>query len=84
MKKNSLCFCVVVILVLGGINNSNVWAGSKDMVAGKRNKFKDDSSTSMKDMFMSRETESKKYREKMLSNSNKMVKLLTEIRDLLR
>ena len=49
----------------------------------KRKKFKDDSIESMRDVFARKEAEEEEYRQKMLSNSDQMVELLIQVRDLL-
>ena len=59
-------------------------AGSQDLEADKRTKFEDDSVESMRDVFMRREEESREYREKILANSEKTIKLLEEIKELLQ
>ena len=81
--KKVLLYSLMAILVFSLFGSTDVQAGTKDMVATKREKFKDDSVESMRDVFDRRESEEKEYKKKMLSNSDKTIKLLTEIRDLL-
>ncbi|MCK5082756.1 MAG: hypothetical protein KAR31_07595 [Candidatus Omnitrophica bacterium] len=75
---------VLVVLALSLFAGQNVYAGSKDMVASKRTMHKDDSTESMRDVYIRREKESKEYKEKMISNSEESIELLKEIRNLLR
>ena len=85
--KKGIFWCLTVtslIFGVGLVGNTGVEAGSKDMVAGKRAIFKDDSIESMRDVFKRQEIEGKEYKKIMLINSEKSVKLLKEIRDLLR
>ena len=74
---------IVMILSLVTFNSLIVEAGSKDMVATKKRKFKDDGVESMRDVFARKEAEEAEYRLKMLSNSDQTVKLLSQVRDLL-
>ncbi|MCH8286917.1 hypothetical protein IIB79_10380, partial [candidate division KSB1 bacterium] len=69
MKKKTL-YCLVVTAIMFSVSFLDiipVYAGSKSMVAGKREKFKDDSVDSMKNLFEKREAKSKAYKEKMMS-----------------
>ena len=86
MRKNTSTYLsvILVVLALSLSVGQAVYAGSKDLVAGQRNIYKDDSTESMRDVYIRREAESKEYRETMLSNSKESVKLLREIRDLLQ
>lgn len=84
--RNKVSFGVMVIIVsflLSFMGGAEVQAGSKDMVSGKKTRFQDDSVTSMRDVFAQREAEEDEYREKILSNSDQTIELLTQIRDLL-
>ena len=82
MKYKNLFIIVVVILFsLSYLGVMEVQAGSKDMVASKRTKFKDDNVESMRDVFALREAEEEKYRQKMLSNSDQAIRLLMQVRD---
>jgi len=86
MKKIFL-FCLsvtLVVLTINFIGSTVAQAGTKNMSAGKRVTFKDDSVESMRDVFARRETEDKEYKEKMLANSDATIELLTEVRDLLQ
>jgi large-conductance mechanosensitive channel len=74
----------VVTFMVSFSNVGTVQAGSKDMVAQKREKFEDDSVESMKDLMAKREEDNQAYKKKMMSNSDKTVMLLEEIRDLLK
>jgi hypothetical protein len=74
-------FALFVVSLMGG---REVQAGSKDMVSSKRLKFEDDSVESMRDVFARKEAEEEEYRKKMLSNGDKTIELLTQVRDLLR
>ena len=75
---------ILVALVLSLFVGQSVYAGSKDLVANKRNIYKDDGTESMRDVYTRREAESKEYRAKMLFNSEESIRLLKEIRDLLQ
>ncbi len=84
--RNKVSFGVMVIIVsflLSFMGGAEVQAGSKDMVAGKRTRYQDDRVASMRDVFAQREAEEDEYREKILSNSDQTIELLTQIRDLL-
>jgi len=70
-------------LAVNFIGSAGVLAGTKDMVAGKKDKFKDDNVESMRDVFSRRESEEREYKQKLLKNSNETVRLLNEIRKLL-
>ena len=86
MKKKVLK-CLAVTLVVLGLSlliGQVVHAGSKSLAATKRNVYKDGSTESMRDVYTRRDAESKEYNRKMLSNSEESVRLLKEIRDLLR
>lgn len=86
MKKFFL-YCLAITIIMFSVSFSNIisaHAGSKDMVAGKKEKFKDDSVENMRDLMEKSTIESKAYKERMLSNSDQTVALLKEIRDLLQ
>ena len=85
MGKKSSKYLLVTLVTLAIIlvGGQSVYAGSKDLDAGQRNIYKDDSTESMRDVYIRREVESKEYKEKILSNSEESVRLLREIRDLL-
>jgi len=86
MRKKFLCPLGITVIIISVSFSSihPVYAGSKEMEAKKREKFKDDDVVSMKDLMDKREAESEAYKAKMLSNGDKTVVLLKEIRDLLR
>jgi len=86
MRRKSFQYFIVMIIVLALslLAGMKAQAGSKTMVATKREVFKDDHVKSMKDVFKQSELEYKEYREKMIANSEETVKLLKEIRDLLQ
>ena len=63
--------------------SSSVQAGTKDLDAGKRSKFKDDNVDSLRDVFIKRDEESEQYRKKMLENSDKTIALLEDVKKLL-
>jgi len=75
---------VIALFLLSLMGGMEAQAGTKDMEATKRTKFKDDSVESMRDVFARKEAEEDEYRQKMLSNSDQMIELLTQVRDLLR
>ena len=86
MRKISVFGSIIVIAffllsILGGMIAQ---AGTKDMTATKRTKFKDDSVESMRDVLARKEAEDDEYRQKMLSNSDQAIELLTQVRDLLK
>ena len=84
--RNKVLFGVMVVIVfflLSFIGRIEVQAGSKDMISSKRTRFKDDNVASMRDVFAQKEAEEDEYRQKMLSNSDQTIELLTQIRDLL-
>jgi len=83
MRKIIVC-TLSVIVALGIIGSTVVQAGTRDMVAGKKLKFEDDSVKSMRDVFERRDDKEKYYRETMTTNSNLTVELLADIKDLLR
>ena len=60
------------------------FAGSKELTAQKREKYEDNSVESMKDVIVKQEEGKKEYTETMMANSNQTVRLLEEIRDLLK
>jgi len=86
MRKESVfgSSIVIALLLLSLMGGVEAQAGTKDMEATKRTKFKDDSAESMRDVFARREAEEEEYRQKMLSNSDQTIKLLIQVRDLLR
>lgn len=86
MRKKTSNYLLVVLVVLTLILfvSQTVHAGSKSLAATKRNVYKDGSTESMRDVYTRRDAESKEYNRKMLSNSEESVRLLKEIRDLLR
>ena len=84
MKVSYCLTAMVIVLASGLLAGGQVQAGSKDMVAGKRDKFQDDSVESMREVLEQREEKDKEYREKTLANSEETIGLLKEIRDLLR
>lgn len=86
MKKGVLYHSttMIIVLALSLLFSTVVMGGTKNLVAGKKLKFEDDSVESMRDVLIRREGESKEYREKMLSNSKESIVLLKEIRDLLK
>ena len=85
MKYKNVFNIIIVITLfsLSYLGIMEVQAGSKDMVAGKRTKFQDGSVASMRDVLARREAEEEAYRQKMLSNSDQTIALLTQVRDLL-
>ena len=86
MRRKSLQYltAIVIVLVLNLLVGTKVQAGSKKMIAGKKEVFKEDSAKSMSDVFKRSELENKEYRGKMIFNGEESVKLLKEIRDLLQ
>jgi len=86
MRKKSVFGPIIVItfFMLSVSGGMIAQAGTKDMVATKRTKYKDDGVESMRDVFARKEAEEEEYREKMLSNSNQTVELLKQVRNLLR
>lgn len=83
--KVSCCLTAMVILLASGpFAGGRAQAGSKDLVAGKRDKFQDDSVESLRESLERREEEERRYKEKTLSNGEETIGLLKEIRDLLR
>lgn len=83
-KASKYLSVILVVLALSPFVGQTVYAGSKDLVSSKRNIYKDDSTESMRDVYIRRDEESKEYKGKMLSNSEESVRLLREIRDLLQ
>ncbi len=85
MRKKSVFspMIIIMLLVLSLMGGMVAQAGTKDMDATRRTKFKDDSVESMRDVFDRKEAEEKAFRQTMLSNSNKTVELLSQVRDLL-
>jgi len=86
MRKKSVIGPIIVIalFLLSVMGSIEAQAGTKNMEATKRTKFKNDSVESMRDAFIRKEAEEKEYRQKMLSNSDQTVQLLMQVRDLLR
>lgn len=84
-EKGLKCLlAMLIVLAISLFVGQTVYAGSKDLNVGKRNIYKDDSTESMRDVYIRREGESEEYKEKMLSNSEGSIRLLKEIRDLLQ
>ena len=85
MNKKCIRISVMIIMIfsLFILNDLVVEAGTKDMVATKRTKFKDDGVESMRDVFARKEAEEEEYRQKMLANGNQTIDLLRQVRDLL-
>ena len=75
---------MLIILTLSLSACPIVHAGSKDLNAGKRIIYQDDSTESMRDVYIRRETESKEHNQTIFSNSEESVRLLREIRDILQ
>jgi len=72
-------------LVLGGLlMTGTAGAGSKNMEAGKRDAYQDNTYESMRDYQARRKDEASIERKQLLANSKETVKLLREIRDLLK
>lgn len=76
----SLAAAVLALIFL----TQELQAASKDMVATKREVFQDDTSVSMRDMFAKRQAEEEEYRKVLMADSKESVRLLREIRDLLK
>lgn len=85
MRKKSVFGPMVIIMffVLSLTSGMIAQAGTRDMAATRKTKFKDDSVASMRDVFDRKEAEEKAYKQTMLANSNKTVELLSQVRDLL-
>jgi len=85
MRNKNLFYIIVVVTLfsLSFLGMMEAQAGSKDLVATKRTKFKDNDVESMRDVFDVRDKKEDQYRQKMLSNSEQTIQLLTEVRDLL-
>jgi len=85
MNKKCFRIGIIIAMIFGMfiLNDLAVQAGTKDMEATKRTKFKDDGVESMRDVFARKEAEEEAYRQKMLSNSDQMVDLLADVRKLL-
>lgn len=85
MRKKYVMILPVAMIALALVFLSQeLYAASKDMVASKREVFQDDSVISMRKMFTKRQSEDKEHRETLMSNSEESVRLLREIRNLLR
>jgi len=84
MKILVCSFIMCAFLTVSFIANTRVQAGTKDLVAGKKVKYKDNSAKSMRDVFERGDGDEKNYRKTMLANSRRSIKLLAEIRDYLR
>lgn len=84
-NKVSLMVLVVIIsFLISLMGDIEVQAGSKGLISGKRTKYQDNKSTSMRDVFAQKEIEEDEFREKVLLNSDETIELLTQIRDLLK
>jgi uncharacterized protein YlxW (UPF0749 family) len=83
MTKKNLSFAAVMVLI-SFLAAGTVRAASKDMEAGKRTIYQDDSTESMRDVYVRLEAEEKEYKQKMLAYNEESIALLKEIRDLLR
>ena len=69
MNKKFLKYLGIIVIVVS-VSFSGIVRGhsaSKDLIAGKREKFEDDSADSMRDLLGKRELENKVYKEKVLS-----------------
>ncbi len=85
MKRNGLLYLFVVTFVVGNLALVGaVQAGNEKPESKKREIYQNDSTESMRDVYVRRNVESKEYREKILSNSEESVKLLKDIKDLLK
>ncbi|MBN1868961.1 MAG: hypothetical protein JW847_00060 [Candidatus Omnitrophica bacterium] len=84
MRKFLLPYLLVVLVLGLFAGQQPAYAGSKELVATKRDIFEDDSTQSMRDVYVRLEAEDKQYRQTMLNNSEESIRLLKEIRDLLQ
>ena len=82
-KKYVVILSVAAAMLALVFLTQEIHAGSRDMVATKRDVFQDDGSVSMRDMFKKREQDDERFRETLISNSEESIRLLREIRDLL-
>ena len=82
--KNMMGLLVIMAALALALLAQDLYAGSKDLVATKRDIFQDDTAVSMRDMYVKREQEDKAFRETLMANSEESVKLLREIKVLLQ
>lgn len=82
MREKTLVTLLIMIGVL--VIGSAAYAGSEDMDTSKRKIYQNNTTESMRDVYIRRESEDKAYKDKLLLNSNESVKLLKEIRNLLK
>ena len=83
-KLSRYLTAVVIVSMISLLVSTKAQAGSKDLEATKKAAYQDDSTESMRVVNLRLEAEKKERDQKILSNSEKSVKLLTEIRDLLQ
>lgn len=85
--KKKFYYCLGITVIVFSLSFSNiilVHAGSKEMISGKKERYKDDNVENVLELRERKAKENKAYKEKMMLNSDKAVALLREIRNLLR
>ncbi len=80
--KHSIVVMIISMISLF-VSTAAVQADSKDVESTNEWIFQNNTTENMRDVYVRRETETKEYNQKVLSNSEESIKLLKEIRDLL-